>query len=189
MDRGRRQNHQCGRHGYTPVGRTLLRLLHSTLSARGRTAVRSCADELTRVRLEHEHIAAGIPGYDNLLKRDMVFAKHRESEGHVYDATSGIIDAALIFAEGASRQFHRNERHAVPEFLSRNPDFCPELLSVLARLRSNLTGRIGAGQTRGVWGEESSRGATSGLRTFRVTLWPRCWLRPAVTFRLIRTSD
>ena len=43
---------------------------------------------LTRVRLDYPGIAAGISGYDDGLRRGMVFAKHRRLEGHGYDATS-----------------------------------------------------------------------------------------------------
>ena len=45
-------------------------------------------------------------------------ALRNKSDGH---GTRGMIDAALIFAEGA-----------VSEFLSANPEFCPELLPSFA---------------------------------------------------------
>lgn len=54
-----------------------------------------------------------------------------------------MIDAALILAEGR-----------VPEFLSSNPQFCPELLALIRDLEADLRNRISSGDTKGAWGED-----------------------------------
>jgi hypothetical protein len=116
---------------------------------------------LTKVRVDYPTISAAIPGYDDALRRGMIFATHRRLEGHGYDATRGLIDAALIFAEGG-----------VAEFLSSNPDFCPELLNILRELNRTLTDRISSGQTVGAWGEEYKEDFLSLVETLRLVSIP-----------------
>ena len=116
---------------------------------------------LTRVRLDHPGIFAAIPGFDESLKRGMDFATHRALEGHGYDATAGMIDAALIFAEGT-----------VFEFLSASPGFCPKLLATLNNLKQALTERISSGNTKGSWGEEYHSDFLSVVETLRLVSIP-----------------
>lgn len=112
---------------------------------------------LTRVIVDHPAIAASIPGFEEGLRRGMVFATHRRFEGHGYDATRGMIDAALIFAEGG-----------VAEFLSGRPDFCPELLAILRDLKQDLASRISSGNTTGAWGEDYESDFLAVLDTLRL---------------------
>jgi hypothetical protein len=116
---------------------------------------------LTRVRLDYPGIAVRIPGYDDSLKRGMIFSTYRGLEGHGYDATRGMIDAALIFAEGG-----------VSEFLSTDPEFCPELLRLLRELKNALMERISSGGTKGAWGEEYQDNFLSVVETLRLLSIP-----------------
>jgi len=116
---------------------------------------------LTRVLVDDPTLAKSIPGLEDGLRRGMSFATHRRLEGHGYDATRGMIDAALIFAEGG-----------VAEFLSDHPDFCPELLKVLRDLKQDLAKRISSGETAGVWGEEYESDFLAVLETLRLLSIP-----------------
>lgn len=76
---------------------------------------------LTKVLQDFPNIAAAIQGYEEALRRGMMFAALRRLQGHGYDAAEGAADARRILALGQ-----------VPVFLASHPDFCPALADLLA---------------------------------------------------------
>ncbi len=102
---------------------------------------------LARVRVDYPEIAAAIPGYDDSLRRGMVFATYRGLEGHGYDADRDMIKAVSILADGG-----------VPEFLASHRQFCPALLAVLRQLKSRLTEAVASERTFGPWGADYREG-------------------------------
>lgn len=86
---------------------------------------------LTRVLLDHRVVALRFPEYEYVLGKGMRFATGRGLWGHGFDAEWGQFHAVEVLWKGR-----------VPEFLSANPDFCPEMYGLLVEIRRRYSAKI-----------------------------------------------
>ena len=98
---------------------------------------------LTRVLLDYPEIPKQIPNYEEVLRMGFKFATYRRLRGHGIGAESEMIEAMEILSFGK-----------VIEYLSSNPDFCPELFQILRNIRKKLADALEKDATAGPWSED-----------------------------------
>ncbi|CAD6493028.1 MAG: hypothetical protein EMLJLAPB_00425 [Candidatus Argoarchaeum ethanivorans] len=101
---------------------------------------------LTRVLLDYPEIPEELPEYGDVLRRGFKFATYRRLRGHGIGAETEMIEVLEILSSGG-----------VMKYLSLNPDFCPELLQILKKIKEELSDALGRGVTSGSWGEDYVR--------------------------------
>lgn len=65
---------------------------------------------LARVRLTMPGLASDLPGFEEALRQGMLFASHRQLEGHGYDHLCGMCEAVGILALGRVPELIRQDR-------------------------------------------------------------------------------
>ena len=99
---------------------------------------------LTKFMQRYPEIAKSIPNYMDTLKKGYRGASLRELRGHGFEALEDMIRALKILNTGG-----------VIEYLSKNPDFSPELFNVLKSIKKLSEYKIKNGIEKISWSELS----------------------------------
>jgi len=88
------------------------------------------------------------------LRLGMEFCSKRNLRGHGYEMDERLIDAFYTLSLGR-----------VPEYLNRNPKFCPSLKMTIDNAANYMAKKIENNTAIGVWGEDYSQGFQGALET------------------------
>lgn len=110
---------------------------------------------LSFVYLNYPDIANKIDGYDNSLKKGMMFCTHRGLRGHGFEYIDGIIEALVILSIGQ-----------VPSLLERKPELCPELKQTFSHVEKELDSILNLDKE--YWNSSFSTRIQSAIETYYV---------------------
>lgn len=126
---------------------------------------------LGRTLCEYPLLALSIPGYEQALKKGMLFCSYRNLAGHGYDMERGMAKALSILALGK-----------IPWLLERHKKFCPELYHAICDATRQMKKMLDTGTAKDAWGGDLQEDFNDALVTLSIK-------NDQELYEIIKTTD